>query len=505
MERQNARAVRTDLFRIAFKRVWILALLLAIAGAVGGYFAGSLVPTRYNASAVVLVAPLEGNPLYPSSGGEKLENVYTEAEVVTSDEVASSVSEQTGTDIAPEALLAAVSTSVQPNTQVITITYEHSDKTVARRRAQAFADSYLSYRASRAALHMKAQISGDDDESQQLVDQLSQLAEDLRDPDEADGDESVLRDRLRAAAVRVSELDVPDDSPSITHIDPGELVTEASLDGPPLIGPREILAASGALAGIAVIVVFAIVSTRKRGTLRRVEELDAFNLRHVEMVYPDQRNEAAAGAEHHSNAADVARFRAQVSGLFQEQDRRISLISSVTAHSHLATTLPQIADAFAAAELSTVIIDASGVMTGAETADTETSGVAEVLAGSTSIEQSAAPVSGPVSVIGAGRVDDVFDENFFPMRRFEELLRDAAQKWDIVLVVCADVSQPLSQWLAMSVRAVYVEAALHEARYIDIRDAQDTCAALDAQLAATLVVPAHRAAHTTQPETSQAT
>ncbi|MGY1661072.1 hypothetical protein ACI78Q_07610 [Geodermatophilus sp. SYSU D00705] len=90
------------------------------------------------------------NPALTPSGAALATNMETERQVAISGTVLSAAADQTG--LSPERLRAGMSVSVPPETTVLVFEYQDQTAATARRRAQALADAYISYRGTQAAL-----------------------------------------------------------------------------------------------------------------------------------------------------------------------------------------------------------------------------------------------------------------------------------------------------------------------------------------------------------------
>ena len=127
-----------------FRRRWLWVAGGALLGLAAGFAATTLVDPSYQAQATVLVEPVSQDTSVTDV------NLDTEAQLVTSFEVASLAAETLGVDD-PRALLPDVEVSIPPNSQLLVISYEGSTADAAREGADAFAAAYLDNRASQTA------------------------------------------------------------------------------------------------------------------------------------------------------------------------------------------------------------------------------------------------------------------------------------------------------------------------------------------------------------------
>src|SRR4051794_14688636 len=138
-------------------------LPLIVATTLVGVLLGFLASTKLNQSASattsVLLNTLDGNPFSASTNGQQLINLETEAQALQSDAVAKMVATATHTRTSAAELLANLSVTNPPNTQVLEVTYSAPKSKDASTISQSFADSYLKYRRQRADTQIDGQIA----------------------------------------------------------------------------------------------------------------------------------------------------------------------------------------------------------------------------------------------------------------------------------------------------------------------------------------------------------
>jgi len=145
--------------RIVPLRVVALALLAGLLAATAAWGWAQHRSDEHLGTATIMLHPLEGNAYSPGGRGDDLVNLETEAQVLRSDTVARAVLDQLHEGGTPADLLAAVTVSVPPNTQLLQITARGPDDATAVARASAFGDVFLKFRRSRTESAVYEQTS----------------------------------------------------------------------------------------------------------------------------------------------------------------------------------------------------------------------------------------------------------------------------------------------------------------------------------------------------------
>lgn len=129
-----------DTLLVLRKRKWMIIAIATLAAAAAFIMSNRQIP-RYTSAAQVLV-----KPLLPSTPGlyPRLVSMDTEATIATSEGVATLAAEELG--ITPAEALSGISTSSPEDTDILVITSVAEDAYVASDKANALADSYLTYK-----------------------------------------------------------------------------------------------------------------------------------------------------------------------------------------------------------------------------------------------------------------------------------------------------------------------------------------------------------------------
>ncbi|MBS2936696.1 hypothetical protein KDN32_02945 [Nocardioides sp. J2M5] len=313
-------------FARALRHHAALVAVLLVLGAVGGWLYASTTPSTYTSTTRILVNPSVGNPFSstPSSVRQDQEtSLETEAQMVRSEDVLGAVVDRS-TGLTVRGVSRRLQVNVPPSTQVLEISYTADDPELARQVADAVAEAYL---ANRDARFKQVQ----DDRVGRLESQTVRTVEDLRSATNAAQKgtpaqrafNNELADALRNELVNLRAQRTALENltaPSGTVVSPA---TEPS--GPPLLATL-LWPVAGAVAGLGVGFLLALLLERLRGTVRSVAEVRDAGLTVVSAVprhHVWQRRSAVERREQVDAA--VRRVRTTVLAL----DPRPELISVV--------------------------------------------------------------------------------------------------------------------------------------------------------------------------------
>jgi Mrp family chromosome partitioning ATPase/uncharacterized protein involved in exopolysaccharide biosynthesis len=259
------------------RRYVTLLILLAVAGVGAGVAAALVLPAPYQATATVLVSPLQGNPYSPDGRGDDLVNLQTEAQLVATDRVAKIAEQKLGHE--PEGEIAV---AVPPNTQVLNLTYTATNSANARSGAQAFADAYLAYRQQRAQDVVNNQLTklkGQADKVQR------QLLKTNREMAAASGAKrATLQQRVTAYTNQLGVIDEQANDIGSTPISPGQVITPAGApDGPGQIRTAA-FGAGGLVGGVVIGLAVVLLRERLNQRLRNAEAIEAMGVRTLSTI-----------------------------------------------------------------------------------------------------------------------------------------------------------------------------------------------------------------------------
>ena len=175
-------SVRTlhDHLDIARRHRWTLTVI-TVLGLVGGVGYATLTPKQYVSQTAVLVQPTGAEEVAVAQGRSRTEiNLDTEAQLVTSTEVASMAAEWLGEPTeTPAELARRVSVTVPPNTSILTIGFTDEGPQRAQAGAEAFTTAYLNHRAGSAQSRLTGQIEAVEGELETLRQERNRLSDQM--------------------------------------------------------------------------------------------------------------------------------------------------------------------------------------------------------------------------------------------------------------------------------------------------------------------------------------
>ncbi|MFL6139365.1 MAG: hypothetical protein ACJ74O_16390 [Frankiaceae bacterium] len=257
----------------AFRRRWTTIVAAVLAGLLLGAAAGAARPEIYKSTMTIIIAPLEGNPYAPESLDQRNEantDVQTDARLAATPAVAGLV--EHALNLAPGSLAwrSRLSVSVVPNSQVITVAYRSADGAKAKGIAEAFGESYLSYRARRSQASVASQLAALDERSQQVQKSLTAAAKTL-DSSSSRSDRAYLNQQVATYTQQLAAIAAESARLSSASRNPGQVLTPA---GDPVVNGLTPLTygALGAIGGL--LLGLAIAIAREWGD-RRLHDADA--------------------------------------------------------------------------------------------------------------------------------------------------------------------------------------------------------------------------------------
>lgn len=258
------------------RRHWWLVVLAVLAGTAAGVGVAGTRPPVYASSVSVLVLPVDGQDANAAGGRTSAAiNLDTEAQLVTSTEVATAARALLKTGTAAGDLVAAVSVSVPPNTTVLDIAYEAGSGTAAQAGARAFATAYLSARLGRAQADIAAQLAALDAKVRQYGASLAQLSGRIAAMRPDDPNRAAVNSQINTLTNQINALTGRENQLATTTVAAGRVISDAPVPTRPVRPVRALYAGSGAILGLLLGSALAWLRqrtgrrVRRRGDLRR--------------------------------------------------------------------------------------------------------------------------------------------------------------------------------------------------------------------------------------------
>lgn len=454
--------------RSALKRGLALTVVLMLLGALAGGTFGWYRQRYTEARATILVNPLDGNPFSASGSGDNLTNMGTEAQLVSSHAVATSVVESTGTARTIDDLLGWVEVVVPTNTQLIEITFRSLSADEAVVMAQAFAAEFLAFREARARAQVEAQIEVIDSQIADRRKERTDLEKRLRNATQA-STAAALQSQIDSTTAQINTLRSRIAELRIGPFSPGQVVTPAAVREEGLLASWGAFAVLGGLAGLVLALMVALVRARLDNRIHHVDDIAVAG-----RLVLGQVTQAEAWRAHAELLAvtavtdpDVAQpFRdLRVSVLTSDHRRPLAVLVASGGSEGEAIPLfaPGLALATATAGLRTVVLDTVGGW--AEGAFRRSGRTLEEMLASHEAPVSALEDRNPLIISATG--DNTEDRFMSPA--MARVMRSLRQHADLVLVVTGGVKHSRSRALADCVDAVITEVVEGTSRQHEVR------------------------------------
>ena len=240
---------------------WIIALLTA-AGLVGALSLAGTQQKVYDSTTYVLVMPTGSSASVEGGRTSGSVNLDTEAQLVTSAEVASNAAKLLKVTTAPSDLAAAVSVDVPANTSVMAITFAAATPPAAQAGSHAFATAYLANRQGSAQADITSQVNAINTKIHQQQATLAHINNDLAKLKpgsaryaNAQSQRQTLNSQINLMTNRINNL-------STTTVTSGKIITDAGLPTKPVKPSVPLFLTSGAMVGILLGIALAIARQR---------------------------------------------------------------------------------------------------------------------------------------------------------------------------------------------------------------------------------------------------
>jgi Mrp family chromosome partitioning ATPase len=420
---------------------------------------------EHQATAVILVNPLEGNPFSPEGQGDDLVNLETEAQLVTSDSVTGLVARRLQVGEPAEAARAGVSVSVPTNTQLLRIRAVDRSAAVAVQRAQAFAETYLDFRRSRTETLLFDRNARIDEQVKQLGGQLEEASRQLSAATPRSPRALLLQQQVTELTNQVGNLHTQLAASHGTSTDPGQLVTPAAEDAPgPLAGPVR-SGAAGAVAAVLGSVLLVLAHGRARPTVRDPAELEPLGF--PVLARDDQ----------------LAPVRARVLAAADRSPVAVLVATSAPTVRRSATALG-IGGAFARASLETILVELVEFSPGAE----PRAGLTDLLLDRVTIDEVLAPVTAHLNLLSAGTEGDRLDDLVAGVE-MSVMLTELLKRADAVVVAAGPLTEARTQAVARLCDLTVLEVAEGRTTLADVERSVATLEQCGGTLAGLVYVP----------------
>ena len=254
-------------------------------GALAGWLYAASMPATYTSTARVLVNPSAGNPFASTPASvrqDELTSLSTEAQVVRSEEVLGAVAESSGLTIGQ--LERGVQVTVPANTQILHISYSAGDRLVAQQVADAVANAYLANRDRRFEELNGARIERVETQTLSVVTDLRAATAAAQKGTAA---ERFFQSEL-ANALRNELVSLRAQRTALENSEAPAGAVIATASSPSSAGglPAMVIPVGGALAGLALGCLLAVLLEKVRGVVRSAPEVEALGVPVIAAVAP---------------------------------------------------------------------------------------------------------------------------------------------------------------------------------------------------------------------------
>jgi succinoglycan biosynthesis transport protein ExoP len=411
-------------------RKWSVILVTLVVVLIACGYQSQQTPV-YASEAQVLVAPLQYNA--GEIGDGTAPNMDTEENVLASMAIAERVEKAVDGAPTPANLLSHLSVTVPPNTEILSIVYSSTDREMAQRVAQAFAESYLDYRRDQAVGELLATLEPLQRRMQRIDDQMATLEEQIAvetDP----GTLATLRTEVTSLAGQKALL-----QQELTQLTPpanlrvGEVLQPAPLPTQPAGRGLIFTGALAFAAGLALGIALALLRHRLSDVIRAPEDLErATDIRVLGIIPSVRRSRRLRRTSPLLDGSIDARvgeafktLRANVAYASLRTASKVILVSSASGGEGKSTVSLNLGSALAALGKTVILIGADlRRPTLDEAVGVQRQGLSEILRGATDLDDVLVPTHkagliilppgkrtpNPVELLGGTKLDEVIDE-----------------------------------------------------------------------------------------------
>ncbi|MEQ7006604.1 hypothetical protein ABN028_10390 [Actinopolymorpha sp. B17G11] len=460
----------------ALRRHLLLILVLTLLGAAAGVAGALRQGIQYTATASVLLNPLEGNPFAPDGRGEQLVNLETEAQLVRTEGVAALVSRELKTELSADDLHELVEVEIPTNTQVLRISFTAESRTDALHGAQAFAESYLDYRGTRAKSLTNSRLARIRKQQTNIQSALGDATDELGKTDEGSARHAYLEERVSALASQIASLETEVSTLTATDLAPGQVISPATM---PLTagGTNAVLfGGAGAIAGLTLGAMLALFRTRADDRLLDPGEVEHLDVRLLGVIGERDRFAGRTDRRGRGLPEPYRQLRTAVVGSV-DTPPVVMTVASLSPDVSSAPEAAGLATGLARAGFSVVLVDTAGAAGELLTGTQSLPGLADLLAGSIDLRHLLVQPEDNLVLLPFGRPQrTTMDQLLSPQMR--STVGQLREWYDYVLLTGQPVTTADGQALAALTDAVVLVAA----RKLTTRTELQNSAALLARL-----------------------
>lgn len=465
-------------YAAAVRRRWWIIALAGLLGLLAGVALYAQMPTRYVARAQVQVTPTGAEITPQQNAGSRTQgavNLDTEAQLVTSTQVAVRAANALKQPGQGPKLVKNVSVTVPANTSILEISYAAPTAAAAQQGAQVFAQGYLDERASVAADTISARVKGLTGQRDGLANQLRDVAGQVQTLAPSSSGHAVALSQQSVLSQQVADLNNQIAQLQGTPVTPGSIVLMPRLPSSPASPKLSLNLLSGLIAGLLVgsIIVFLLVRPRPARRIAHVDEMEGL------FEGPVVLASRIAGARRSGTDKRLGRRQYQqlanaVLSLGQ-QEPTVVLVTGASGGPFGAVAAAGVAEAVSRRGLRTALVDAdldSGTLT-ALTSATDAPGLSDVLLGERPVEDVTTrpnAATGYELVPVGGRTSET--THIAQVPRLRRIFQSMRKSVDVIIVSAPSTSESLeAELLAGLADGVIIAVEAKRSRQADVEDA----------------------------------
>jgi capsular polysaccharide biosynthesis protein len=421
-----------DYLAIIRRRFLVVVAMVLLFGGIAYAMQSATSPT-YSATAEVflnpIIDPVSGTPQV--SKRDTLVNMDTEQRLAVSIDVAEEVRKDLSiTDVSARELRNHVATAAVPETELLRITYRGSQPEIAIERARAWAEQYLSRRKSGVLADRAETVASLQTQIDDATADLAEISQEIDDLTPGSADRFSAEARREAKQRLLTSL-----QDSLVTVTSASANTGQITDAPSFaktlrpFGKRETTAVL--FAGVLIGIVAAFVVDRSDRRIRRVDDVVALGVASLGSF---------ARAQPDGDAA--SRARSMLAGAADAP--KALLVAPIDDPIAGAVVGDGLARAYAAAGQRVVVIAADADHPELERllGVSPTPGLSDAISNGQLLDQLAIGVDtkvGVLAAVGSG-ASGGWQPGMLARRDAHALMRDAADRVDILIIVCAPLS-----------------------------------------------------------------
>jgi capsular exopolysaccharide synthesis family protein len=474
------------------RRRWMLILLGIVVGVGLSAAALYVVPKTYTSVALIQVKSVGEDESVANGRTTGTLNLDTEAQLVTSNDVATRAKDLLRTNTSTRDLAKKVTVTVPPNTSVLSIGFDGSSPTAAQAGAQAFADAYLADRKNSAEVDLKAQA---ETIRAQITDLRSQLVQSNRrlaslpEKSAARADEEATNSSL---VTQIRELNSELVPLVGKDINPGSIITDAQIPRYPSNLSTELLLGSGLLAGLLAGCLLALAVDRLDKRVRDRKDLERLGLDTMTgVVGVPAIRDAGSSLANGSGAVSLRQLRNALLAQMPNRAGTVIVANASDANAGSAVSV-SLAVTIARSGTDVVLLSANTVHCAVDDAFdvSDQRGLASVLRGRTDLEDAVFAVKGipHLTVVPAG-ADGSLSSDLLQGPKVESVIRRLGEMADVVVTDVAPTSfNADAQTLVTASDGVLIVATAMKTRRDEVLEAVDQFRHVSARVFGSVIV-----------------